>query len=108
MFITYCFYSIFLKNTSRGYIYIFERRREGGGGEGERERQTVMWERNINSLPPIGTPTKDQTHNLGMCPDQDWARNLLVYGMMLQPIEQPAKADSIQSCIGNPNQLEKY
>ena len=36
-----------------------------------RERETLMWEKNINPLPPIRTPTGDWTCNLGMCPDQD-------------------------------------
>ena len=43
-----------------------ERRRERA-----RERETLMWERNINGLPPVHTPTGDQTSNLGMCPDQE-------------------------------------
>ena len=41
----------------------------------ERERETLMWERNIDHLPPIFTPTRDPTHSP------------LVYGMMLQPNE---------------------
>ena len=42
--------------------------------EGERETERDR-ERKINWVPPIGTPTEDQTHNL------------LAYGMMLQPTE---------------------
>ena len=30
-----------------------------------------MWEGNIDWLPPIRTPTRDQTCNLGICPDWD-------------------------------------
>ena len=37
-----------------------------------RERETLMWERNISQLPPIHTPTRNGTRNLGMCPDQEW------------------------------------
>ena len=36
-----------------------------------RERETSMWERNINWLPPVYTLTRDRTHNLGVCPDQE-------------------------------------
>ena len=28
-----------------------------------RERETSMWERSIDPLPPMHTPTGDQTHN---------------------------------------------
>ena len=30
-----------------------------------------MWERNINRLPLICTPTRDRAHNPGMCPDEE-------------------------------------
>ena len=39
-------------------------REKGSVGVGE-ERETLI------QLPPICTPTGDQTHNLGMCPDQE-------------------------------------
>ena len=44
-------------------------------------------ERNIDWPPPAHTQTRDQTCNLGMCPD--WELNLqpFSYGMMLQPNE---------------------
>ena len=48
-------------------FYLFQK---GEGRETERERETSMWERNIDQLPPGGTPTRDQTLNPGMCPDQ--------------------------------------
>ena len=48
------------------FIYFSERGRCGGG-----QKKKSMWERNSNLLPPIHTPTKDQTHSLGMCPDWD-------------------------------------
>ena len=46
---------------------------EVGGGERERERErdTMMWERNINLLPPVHTLTRDATHKPGMCPDSE-------------------------------------
>ena len=33
----------------------------------------------------MSTPTRDGTHNLGMCPEQELNPNILVYGAMLQP-----------------------
>ena len=30
-----------------------------------------MWERKMDQLPLVHTLTEDQTHNLGMCPDQE-------------------------------------
>ena len=42
---------------------------EGDVEERERER-----ERDIDRLPPALVSTKDQNHNLGMCPD--WGPNL--------------------------------
>ena len=44
-----------------------------------------MWERNIDQLPLIHTPTGDQTYNLAICRNQ--ARELSVYGIMIQPTE---------------------
>ena len=41
---------------------------------GQRER-----ERNISRLPPVRAPTRDQTHNLGMCPDR--VSNLQPFGV---------------------------
>ena len=38
--------------------------------EGERGRETSTWERNIDQVHTICTPTSDRTHYLGMCPDQ--------------------------------------
>ena len=64
------------------YVYWFER---------ERERETSMWKRDIDQLPPIGTPTRGGTCNLGMCPDRNQTCNLLVYGKMLQPTDPPGQ-----------------
>ena len=54
----------------------WRKRREG---ERETERETLMWEGNIDWLPPICTSTGDQTHNLGMCPD--WGSDLQPFGV---------------------------
>ena len=35
----------------------------------ERERETSLWERNIDWLPPVPALIGDWTHNLGTCPD---------------------------------------
>ena len=53
----------------------------------ERERERHQWERNINWLPPICTPTRYWPCNLGMRSDWDQIPNLLVYRMMFQPTE---------------------
>ena len=44
------------------------------GRRGETDRQT-----DIDWLPPIHIPTRDQTHNLGMCHDQEL--NLQPFGV---------------------------
>ena len=36
-----------------------------------REREGNINVRNINQLPPVRALTGDQTHNFGMCPDQE-------------------------------------
>ena len=46
-----------------------ERKRERRT-ENQRQRETSTWTRNIDWLPPVSTLTGDQTHSLGMCPDQ--------------------------------------
>ena len=57
----------------------------------ERERRTSMWERNINWLPPVYTPTGDWTHNQACALTRDQSHSALVYGMMLQPTESPGQ-----------------
>ena len=47
---------------ARGYVYWFYR---------GRQREKNIDVRNISGLPPIHTPTRDETHSLGMCPDQE-------------------------------------
>ena len=59
------FFSFFLS-----FLLFFYREREGKGGK-KRGRESSMWERNINQLPLICTLSRDQTCNLGMCPDQE-------------------------------------
>ena len=44
-----------------------------GEGERERERETSMQEGNIDLLPLVDVPARDQTHILGICPD--WESN---------------------------------
>ena len=51
----------FFKSLPKGMLLILQRE-EGR----ERER-----ERNIDLLPLVYTPTRDWTHSLGMCPDQE-------------------------------------
>lgn len=63
-----------------------------GGKESDRERNTDV--RNINQLPPVHTPTRDQTCNLGhVHRPRIKYRNLLVYRMTLQPLSHPARTN---------------
>ena len=48
----------------RFYFYLFLER----GKEGERGRETLMCERDTDQLPLIWAPTRNQTHDLDMCP----------------------------------------
>ena len=61
------------------------------GKEKKGEIETSMGKKNIDWLPTICSLTGDQTCNLGMCPDQQLNHNLLVQGVMLQPIEPPSQ-----------------
>ena len=53
------------------------------------ERETSVWERHIHQLPPVRSLTRDQTHNLAVCPDQEL--NLHPFGVQDddQPTEPP-------------------
>ena len=59
------------------------------GREREREREINIDVRNTDWLPSVHGPTRDQTHNLGMCPIGDQSYNLLVYRLALQLCHQP-------------------
>ena len=69
------------------FLLILERK-----GETDRHRETSMWERNIDWLPPVCAPNGDWTHNLGTCPDQEL--NPQPLGMTLQPTELLARAQA--------------
>ena len=60
-----------------GYVYWFKEGRES--------------KRNNDQLPPLHIPAWDQTHTLGMPPDQESNLQPLVYGTMLQPTEPPGQ-----------------
>ena len=51
-----------------------------------RERETLMSEKH-DQLPFVRTQTRDQTHNLGVCPDQESNPQPFSYRMMFQPTE---------------------
>ena len=55
----------YFKKKKKGF------QKEGEGGR-KRGRKSPMWERNINHLPLAQAPTRDQTRNPGMCPDQEF------------------------------------
>ena len=64
----YKFYFYFWNIYICMYMYICICIRERGRKRG---REALMWERAIDQLPLIHAPTGDQTHNLGMWPDQE-------------------------------------
>ena len=71
-----------LTNLERGREE--EREGEEGGREREKEREKQLCEketsiRYLDGLPLVHTPTRDQTHSLGMCPD--WESNLQPFGL---------------------------
>ena len=43
----------------------------------------------INQLPSIGIPARDQTHNLGVLPIRNGTCDLLVHSTMLAPPTEP-------------------
>ena len=58
---------IFFKSSPKDIFFIDFRVRLGEGGAGR--------ERNVSQLPPVLALTRDQTHNLSMCPDQELNSN---------------------------------
>lgn len=65
----YMFY-LFIFNPHPRICFIAFRER-GSGREGGREREGERWARNVDRLPPVRTPTGDQTCNLDMCPERE-------------------------------------
>ena len=65
------FFKFLPKDMFIDFLDILERERE-------RERDAER-ERNIDQLPPVHTPTRDATCNLGMHPDRGSNPQLLVY-----------------------------
>ena len=63
-------------NLRPGYIYWFER---------ETQTHTSVWERNISWLPLVCVLIRDQTHNLGICFDQEWNPWPSLHRTTLQP-----------------------
>lgn len=58
------------------------------------ERETSMWERSFDWLPPICTVTGDWTHHVGVCPGRESKPQpffFLVCGMTLQTTEPPGQ-----------------
>ena len=50
-----------------------EERKQGTETERKGDRETLMQEKNVDGLPLVYTPTRHQTHSLGMCPE--WGLN---------------------------------
>ena len=64
--------------------------------ERRRDRQRQVCEKNINLLPPVCDPTRDQTHNLVMCPD--WESKLQPFwcvGQCSNQLAHPARAEHL-------------
>ena len=82
--------SVHWATPARASLLILER------GEGRlRERGTRMWERNVDWLPPICTPSGDRTCNLGICPEQGSSKPPLGAETMLQLTEPPTRASPV-------------
>ena len=60
--VTLCYLMLFFKGLF--YSHLRERGRD-------RKRETSMWERNTDWLPPAQAPTRDWAYNLGTCPDRE-------------------------------------
>ena len=70
----------FLSSREDIFSWLLEREKwREAGREGSKEKETSMWERNMAGCLFICTPTGDQTHSLGMCPD--WESNLRTFGL---------------------------
>ena len=55
-------------SSPEDFLLLLEREEE----REREERYMDVRERNIDCLPSIRAPTRDRTHNLGMCPDWGW------------------------------------
>ena len=90
------FLLIFLSCPEDIFIdFFFFRQWKVGGRKRERKGQTetLMCKTNTNQLPPICTPARGQTLNLGMCPDQELNPQPFGVRVMLQPTEPPVHVD---------------
>ena len=65
---TYFYVILFFKD-------LFLEREKGG----EKEREGNIDARNINWLPLAGAPTRENTHNPGMCPGQESQRPVVLW-----------------------------
>ena len=57
----------FIPFLRKDFLLFICRDREGR----KKERETSMWERNIDQSPLVYQPTRYQTHNPGICPNQE-------------------------------------
>ena len=71
-----------------------EYREWGREGEREGEKQQCERERDIDRLPFIHAPTRDLTHNLGMCVTGNWTRNTLVCSMTSHELTHASQGHS--------------
>ena len=68
----------------KDFIYSLLERGKGGGKRG---RETIMQERYMDRLSLLHAPTGDQTHNRGMCPDQELNQRSFILWDDAQPSE---------------------
>ena len=69
--------------------------------EREKEKESSMWDRNINQLPPLHAPTGIQTHSLGMCPDR--GSNPQPWGAQDNAPTEPPSQGTILTYLKAPN-----
>ena len=80
------FFHLFVEFSPENMFLLILEREEGKARE-------PMWQKNNIQLPPIHTLTRDQTHNLGMCPD--WELNPQPSGLQ---DGAPTNWDTSQGC----------
>ena len=103
--LSFFFLTVFFTSLEDIFLIAF---RERG-----REREKYLGERSINWLPPVGWVSylqivvgvaghphrmEDQTHNLGMCPDQNVAQNPSVTGWYSNQLSHTSQGLTLFNC----------
>ena len=85
----YICFRIILFSLNFFFIYWFQR--EGKGGR-KRGRETLMWKRNIDQLPPACGPTGDQTYK-SCALTGNWTQDLLVHRTTPNQLSHSSQGD---------------